>query len=138
SATTDFQPETIGQYLPRVPQREPHLLVEDRGQSQRLGSQLDRAHSHCIGGLQSMPPLYLAATTTAATHSYIEAAHQGAPYNLFLILRFVALKLDRASAMGNCCGSGTGMVSSTRDGVRRQACFPYSPPGLRPGRLGWS
>ena len=32
SAATDFQLVTIGQHLPRMPQRESHLLVEDGGQ----------------------------------------------------------------------------------------------------------
>jgi hypothetical protein len=46
-----------------------------------------------------MPPLHPAATTPAATHRNIEAAHHRAPYNLFLILRFAALKLYATSAM---------------------------------------
>ena len=47
-----------------------------------------------------MPPLHPAATTTAATYGDIEAAHHGASYDLLLILRFVALQLNPASAMG--------------------------------------
>jgi hypothetical protein len=47
-----------------------------------------------------MPPLYPAATIAAAAHGDIEAAHHGPPYYLFLILRFVALKLDPTSATG--------------------------------------
>ena len=46
-----------------------------------------------------MPPLHPAATTTAAAHGNIEAAHHGAPNNLFLILRFAPLKLYATSAM---------------------------------------
>jgi hypothetical protein len=47
-----------------------------------------------------MPPLYPVATITAATDRNMEAAHQGAPDNLPLILRFLALELDLASTMG--------------------------------------
>src|SRR5437879_13750040 len=46
-----------------------------------------------------MPPLPPPATTVAAAHGNIEAPHNGAPYNLFLILRFGARKLYDASAM---------------------------------------
>ena len=47
-----------------------------------------------------MPPLHPAATTAAATHCNIETAHHGAPDNVFLILRFAALKLYPTSTMG--------------------------------------
>ena len=47
-----------------------------------------------------MPPLDPAATTAAAAHGDVKAAHHGPPYNLFLILRFAALILDPVSAMG--------------------------------------
>src|SRR2546425_436465 len=50
-------------------------------------------HCNCPPTLQ--PP----ATTVAAAHRNIEAPHDGAPYNLFLILRFGALKLYAASAV---------------------------------------
>ncbi len=85
-----------------MPQRQTHLLVENRRQRQRLGPQLDRAHAHAhrIGSLQPMPPLHPAATTAAAAHGDVKAAHHSPPYNLFLILRFAGLKLDPVSAMG--------------------------------------
>jgi hypothetical protein len=46
-----------------------------------------------------MPPLHPPATIPAATHSNIEAAHHGAPDNVFLILRFAALKLYPTSTV---------------------------------------
>src|SRR5438552_18613720 len=46
-----------------------------------------------------MPPLHPPATTVAAAHGNIKAPHDRAPYNLFLILRFGALKLYAASAV---------------------------------------
>src|SRR5690349_13697934 len=45
-----------------------------------------------------MPALHLAAAPAAAAHGDIKAAHHGAPYDLFLILRFGVLCLYAASA----------------------------------------
>jgi len=54
---SEIRSEPIGQDLSRVPQRQPHLLVANRRQSQRLRPQLHAAHSHRIGGLQSVTSL---------------------------------------------------------------------------------
>jgi len=45
-----------------------------------------------------MPPLHPTAAFPTTAHSNIKAAHHGAPYDLFLILPFVALKFHAASA----------------------------------------
>jgi len=50
-SATDLQPESIAQDLSRVPQRQPHLLVQNRRQGQRFRPQLHATDSHCIRGL---------------------------------------------------------------------------------------
>src|SRR5207248_7317782 len=88
-----------GQDLLRVPQRQSHLLVQNRRQGQRLRPQLHAADSHRSGGLQAMasldPPLALA----AAAHGDIETAHYGSPDNFFLILCFATFRFHAAAAM---------------------------------------
>src|SRR5712692_9267586 len=98
-SATDLQPESIGKDLSRVAQRQPHLLVQDRRQSQRLRSQLHTADSHCIRGLQAMASLHTPLTLMAAAHRDVETAHHGSPDNLFLLLCFAACRPHAATAM---------------------------------------
>ncbi len=138
TAATHCQSEAIGQHLPHVPQREPHLLVENRGQGQRFRPQLDRAHAHRIGGLQRMPSLYPTAAIAAATYRDIEAADHGAPHNFLLILRFVALQLDPASTVGTLRRQrhGNRFIHPARESDGRHACHSSGPacgPGVGGG-----
>ena len=57
-AAADLQPKAIGQDLPRVSQRQPHLLVQDGRQGQRLRPQPHVADSHRIRSLQPMASLH--------------------------------------------------------------------------------
>jgi len=90
-----------------VSQRQSHLLVQHRRQGQRLRPQLHAAHTHRIKRLQRMPALHPAATPAAAAHRDLKAAHHRAPYDLFLVLGFVALQLHVPSAARTMLGCGT-------------------------------
>ena len=120
-SATDLQPVSIGQDLSRVPQRQPHLLVQDRRQSQRLRSQLRIADSHRIRCLQAMASLHTPLTLAAAAHRDIESAYYGSPYNLFLILCLAAFLLDATAAMRTALWQWDGypFIHSRRDGAAR-------------------
>ena len=66
-----------------------------------------------------MAPLHPASAIAAAAHRDIETAHHGAPHNLFLMLRFVALKLHAAATMGALRRQrhGDRFIHARRDGA---------------------
>ena len=106
-----------------MPQRQPHLLVQDGRQSQRLRPQLHAADSHRIRGLQPMASLHPPLALAAAAHGDIETAHDGSPDNLFLILCFAAFRLHAAAAMRAALRQGNrdSFIHARRDGT---ACLP--------------
>lgn len=67
-----------------------------------------------------MPSLHPAATHAAVTHSNIKTAHDGPPYDLFLILRFATVKPHAASAIGTvhpCVTEWGGMNAGRSPGL---------------------
>ena len=105
-------------------QRQPHLLVQDRRQSQRLRSQLHTADSHRIGGLQAMASLHTPLTLMAAAHSDVETAYYGSPDNLFLILYFEVFPLHTTATMRAAFRQRNRDSLIHRDGIGRHACRP--------------
>jgi hypothetical protein len=85
--------------LSRVPQRQPHLLVEDRRQGERLRPQLHAAHSHRIRCLQWMASLHPPRAHPATAHRNVKAAHHGPPHDVFLMLRLAAFRLHATAAV---------------------------------------
>ena len=101
---THLQPKPVGEHLPRVSQRQSHLLVQHRRQRQGLRPQLHAAYSCRLGRLQRMSTLHPPATLTAVAYSDVKTAHHRASDDLFLILRFVALQFDPAATVGALFG----------------------------------